>query len=127
MDSLFKPPAPRKKVVREKKVEADGRARCKEAGGESYKFTSPGRRSVPDQLELYGTERMREHLFNEYGIGLSDEQARTALAGAIQFVEYKRPGKKPTTEQLNEHARLRARGFTVLVVDQPNPPKRKKP
>jgi hypothetical protein len=125
--SLFNAPAPRKKAVREKKVESDGRARCRDAGGESYKFTSPGRRSVPDQIELYGTERMRAHLFNVHGIALSEAHARAALASAMQFVEYKRPGKKPTTEQLNEHERLRARGFTVLVVDQPNPPKRKKP
>lgn len=33
------------------------------------------------------------------------------------FVEFKRQGKKPRPEQEYEHARLRARGFRVYVVD----------
>jgi hypothetical protein len=33
------------------------------------------------------------------------------------FVEFKRPGAKPRPEQEYEHARLRARGLAVYVVD----------
>jgi hypothetical protein len=33
------------------------------------------------------------------------------------FVEFKRPGAKPRAEQEYEHARLRARGLAVYVVD----------
>ena len=33
------------------------------------------------------------------------------------FVEFKRPGVKPRAEQEYEHARLRARGLAVYVVD----------
>lgn len=76
----------------EKTIEAHLVKRVKERGGVAYKFTSPQRRSVPDRLVL-----------------LPD--------GVIEFVELKAPGKKPTPMQLREHERLRALGFTVLVID----------
>lgn len=60
--------------------------------GLAYKFTSPGRRSVPDRLVLLPMDR-------------------------VFFVELKAPGKKPTEGQLREHGRLRALGFQVDIID----------
>lgn len=37
--------------------------------------------------------------------------------GRVFYVEFKRRGEKPRPEQEHEHARLRARGFPVFVVD----------
>lgn len=37
--------------------------------------------------------------------------------GTVLFVELKRPGEKPRPEQLREHERLRALGFSVYVID----------
>ena len=56
------------------------------------KWTSPGRRSVPDRIIL-GPERL------------------------IFFIEFKRPGEKPTKLQEAEHAELRKLGFSVFVID----------
>lgn len=76
----------------EKTIEAHLVKRVKERGGIAYKFTSPQRRSVPDRLVLLPS-------------------------GVVEFVELKAPGKKPTPMQQREHERLRALGFTVLVID----------
>lgn len=56
------------------------------------KFTSPGKRSVPDRLML-------------------------VPGGKVFFIEFKAPGKKPTELQLSDHKKRRAMGFTVLVID----------
>jgi len=61
-------------------------------GGTCEKFTSPGRRSVPDRLV-------------------------TMPGGAIIFVEVKTPGKRPTPMQERDHARRRAMGCDVRVID----------
>lgn len=61
-------------------------------GGMCEKFTSPGRRSVPDRLI-------------------------TMPGGQIIFVELKAPGKKPTELQKRDHARRRALGCDVRVID----------
>ncbi len=66
--------------------------RVKELGGTAEKFTSPGRRSVPDRLV-------------------------TLPGGVIVFVELKAPGKKPTENQLRDHGRRRALGCDVRVID----------
>lgn len=80
--------------MRESRIEAHLVRRIREAGGIAYKFTSPGRRSVPDRLCV-----------------MPD--------GVSFFVECKRPGEKPTEAQAREHARLRALGHVVHVVDSP--------
>jgi len=59
---------------------------------EHRKFTSPARRSVPDQLMLPGDS-------------------------VCFFIEFKRKGKKATDAQLREHRRLEAQGYTVYVID----------
>lgn len=56
------------------------------------KFTSPGRRSVPDRL------------FSMWN-------------GKVFFCEFKAPGKKPTPKQVKDHERRREMGFRVFVCD----------
>ena len=65
------------------------------AGGLALKFTSPGMAGVPDRLILLPQ-------------------------GRIAFAELKVPGKKPRPLQLHRHARLRALGFKVYVIDHPD-------
>lgn len=65
------------------------------------KFTSPGHAAVPDRILL---RKIPDFL-------------QSIIASHIRFVEYKRTGEKPTPAQLREHARLRALGFQVDVVD----------
>lgn len=76
----------------EKDIENTLVRRVKLLGGMCEKFTSPGRRSVPDRL-----------------ITMPD--------GKIIFVELKRPGSKPTEAQQKDHERRRAMGCDVRVID----------
>lgn len=80
---------------RESIVEKHLIAEVKKVGGVAYKFVSPGRRSVPDRIVLLP-------------------------GGHLIFVECKAPGKPPRADQLREHERLRALGFTVVVLDSKN-------
>jgi hypothetical protein len=66
--------------------------RVKALGGTCEKFTSPGRRSVPDRLV-------------------------TMSGGRIIFVELKAPGKEPTENQAKDHVRRRDLGCDVRVID----------
>lgn len=66
--------------------------RVKTLGGMAEKFTSPGRRSVPDRLV-------------------------TLPGGWVIFVELKAPGKKPTDNQLRDHQRRIELGCDVRVID----------
>ena len=86
----------------ERDVEAHLRDKVKEADGIAYKFTSPSRRSVTDRLVL---------------MPIDSEEHREIVGRYVRFVELKAPGKKPTDAQLREHARLRALGFNVMVID----------
>lgn len=76
----------------EKDVEQALVKRVKALGGLCEKFTSPGRRSVPDRLV-------------------------TMPEGHIIFVELKRPGEKPTEAQERDHAKRRKLGCDVRVID----------
>jgi len=76
----------------EKTIEAALVTRVKALGGLCEKFVSPGRRSVPDRIV-------------------------TMPGGRIVFIELKAPGKKPTSLQERDHAKRRALGFEVLVID----------
>ena len=110
----------------EKKVEEHLCKRVKEAGGIAYKFTSPQRRSVPDRLVLLDVVKAGE-AFGEALRGYSggtqytqedlERDAAKIVAAMVHFVETKATGAKPTPGQLREHARLRALGFTVHVID----------
>ena len=80
---------------RESLIEKHLVTEVKKAGGVAFKFVSPGRRSVPDRIVLLP-------------------------GGRLVFVECKAPGKPPRSDQLREHERLRALGFTVVVLDSKN-------
>lgn len=75
----------------EKRIEAALCARVKELGGLCDKFNS-GRSGVPDRIV-------------------------TLPENVIVFVECKVPGKRPTALQLLDHARRRALGCDVRVID----------
>lgn len=66
--------------------------KIKSMGGMCEKFVSPGRRSVPDRIV-------------------------TLASGRIIFVELKAPHKKPSILQERDHAKRRALGAKVLVID----------
>lgn len=76
----------------ENRVEKALVKRVKDLGGMCEKFTSPGRRSVPDRLV-------------------------TLPGGRIIFVECKAPGKEPTITQQRDHKRRRLLGCDVRVID----------
>ena len=78
--------------MRESAVERALIRRVKELGGLCEKFTSPGRRSVPDRIV-------------------------SLPGGRVVFVELKAPGKEPTEAQARDHKRRRALGFNVFVID----------
>jgi hypothetical protein len=77
--------------MREAEIEERVCRYAKAKGFSTYKFTSPGRRSVPDRLFL--------------------------APGKFFAVEFKAEGKKPTAGQAREHNRLRELGVPVYVCD----------
>jgi DNA anti-recombination protein RmuC len=78
--------------MRESKIEQALVRKVKALGGMCEKFTSPGRRSVPDRLI-------------------------TLPGNRIIFVEAKAPGKEATELQRRDHQRRRALGCDVRVID----------
>lgn len=78
--------------MRESLIEQYLVRRIKSLGGMAEKYTSPGRRSVPDRLV-------------------------TLPGGRIVFVELKATGKTPTELQERDHERRRAMGCEVMVLD----------
>lgn len=78
--------------MRERDVENYLVREARKRGLLAEKFTSPGRRSVPDRI----VTGPRQHVF---------------------FVELKAPGKVPTRAQERDHERRRAKGFRVYVAD----------
>jgi len=85
----------------EKTIEKKGGDYARTRDHIEYKFTSPNRMAVPDRLHLAPMPDFMVPIIAQY----------------IRFIEYKAEGKKPTPPQIREHARLRAMGFTVEVVD----------
>lgn len=97
--------------------------RVKANGGVSRKLAWPGRRHAPDRLDLYGLAKAAQIVREHYHCIVPNCSdclgfARRIVDAAIQFTETKAPGKKPRAGQLREHARLRAMGFRVNVVDR---------
>ncbi len=78
--------------MRESTIEKRLRKGIEALGGLCEKFTSPGRRSVPDRLV-------------------------SLPGGRIVFVELKAPKKEPTALQAKDHARRRALGLDVIVIN----------
>ena len=119
---------PKKFHERESAIEEHLVKKVKANGGIAYKFTSPQRRSVPDRLVLENAGAAAEVLrklviryAREGAIEMTRAQleleAAEVVAAGIYFVELKATGAKPTELQEREHAKLRERGFTVLVID----------
>ena len=78
--------------MRESTIEKRLKRGVEALGGLCEKFTSPGRRSVPDRLV-------------------------SLPGGRIVFVELKAPKKEPTALQAKDHARRRALGLDVIVIN----------
>ena len=80
--------------MREKQIESKLVQAVRLAGGMCPKLVSPGTDGMPDRLVL--------------------------LPGCrIGFVEVKAPGKEPRPLQTQRHRQLRALGFPVFVLDDP--------
>lgn len=77
--------------MREAEIEQRLVSVAKRHGWTAEKFTSPGRRSVPDRIVWKG--------------------------GRLFFVECKATGVGPTPAQARDHEKRRAAGFLVFVVD----------
>ena len=86
----------------EKSVEDADRKRLSEEGALVLKFVVPGRNGYPDRLVLAQVP----------------EKHRALIARYVQFIEYKRPGKKKADAHQNrKHKKLRDLGFHVEVRD----------
>lgn len=80
--------------MREKQIESKLVKAVRTVGGMCPKLVSPGTDGMPDRLVL--------------------------LPGCrIGFVEVKAPGKEPRPLQTQRHRQLRALGFPVFVLDDP--------
>jgi len=75
----------------EKDIEKYFNQQIKQAGGLSRKYTSPGRRGVPDRIAI--------------------------MNGHVYFVELKRPGEKPRPDQMAEHREMEKHGIKVYILD----------
>jgi hypothetical protein len=93
--------------VRERDVEGYLIKRVAELGGETRKVGWLGRAGAPDRLVLLPAGRRRQ---------VGDRTVIDAY-GCHFFVEVKRPGKGAEPQQEREHARLRAAGVKVYVLD----------
>lgn len=80
--------------MREKQIERKLVETVKAAGGICPKLVSPGTDGMPDRMVLLPK-------------------------GRIGFVEVKAPGEKPRPLQTHRHRQLRALGFPVFVLDDP--------
>ena len=80
-----------KTKVRESVIEKKVKAYARKQGWLVYKFSSPGKRSVPDDIFL-----KKKYAF---------------------FIEFKATGGRATVAQNQEHGLLRDEGFVVLVID----------
>lgn len=120
--------------MRESKVEKHLVARAEEHGALVRKLAYIGRRGAPDRMVVWG-ERYRTIRVEmppealKPGALISREALDTYVSLAahppvsgphkteIDFVELKAPGQKPDPHQEREHARLRALGCNVFVLD----------
>lgn len=87
--------------MRERDIERYLVKRVKALGGEVRKVQWIGRRGAPDRLVM---------LPAEYAYG-------KLLYLPTIWVELKAPGEEPEPHQLREHARMRAMGQRVVVID----------
>lgn len=88
--------------MRERDIERHLVRGVKHLGGEIRKVVWQGRRGAPDRLVMLPVHALR---------GGPWSSCRTI------WVELKAPGVKPESHQLREHARMRAMGQVVAVID----------
>lgn len=88
----------------EGKVEDYFVQQCEANGALVRKLAYIGRRGAPDRMVVW------PHIY--YGKANGGD-----LIHRIDFVELKAPGQKPDPHQEREHARLRAQGCNVYVID----------
>jgi hypothetical protein len=93
--------------VRERDIERHLVKRVKELGGEVRKVQWIGRRGAPDRLVMLPAKPASNSL----------DCAWCNPKGRSIYVELKAPGEKPEPHQAREHARMRAMGQHVEVVD----------
>ena len=79
--------------IKENTIETYFVSLCVRQGWLCEKFTSPGKRGVPDRIVTVGPK------------------------GFVCFVELKKPGEKPRPLQLLDHETRRRKGCLVLVAD----------
>lgn len=89
--------------MKESRVEAYLKERAEAHGALVRKLAYLGRKGASDRMVVWGHANY-------------DRLAMTTSA-RIDFVELKAPGKKPDHHQEREHARLRALGCNVFVLD----------
>jgi hypothetical protein len=82
-------------VYPEEKIESEFIRAVSVRGGCTWKFTSPGRRGVPDRLVL----------MPDCG------------PWSVNFVELKAPGEHLRPEQEDEHERMKSFGANIEVID----------
>lgn len=75
----------------EKEIERPATFYAERRGWFEFKIMQASKRSIPDRFYARG--------------------------GRLLFVEYKRPGEKPTRQQLRRHAEMREHGIEVHVID----------
>lgn len=89
--------------MRESKVEKHLVSRAEEHGALVRKLAYIGRRGASDRMVIWCED--------------PTWAAGDGLPARIDFVELKAPGQKPDPHQEREHARLRALGCNVFVLD----------
>ena len=87
----------------ERDVEAHLVKRVKELGGECRKVQWLGRNGAPDRLVM---------------LPAIHPKCGCTIPASV-WVELKAPGQKAKPHQVREHARMRAMGQVVLVLDSP--------
>lgn len=92
--------------MRESVIEKHLVKRVKELGGEVRKVSWIGRRGAPDRLVMLPVRSVRE----------SDTLVYNGFSKTI-WVELKATGEVPEPHQDREHARMRAMGQRVEVID----------
>ncbi|AFB84022.1 endonuclease [Hafnia phage Enc34] len=78
-------------LIRESKVEKESCEYAMALGWWVSKYTAPGKKAVPDRLFIRD--------------------------GIVVFVEFKRPTKVPTLQQVLRHKQMREKGANVFWVD----------
>lgn len=93
--------------MRESQIEAHLVRRVKALGGEVRKVQWIGRRGAPDRLVMLPVRSG----------GADLKRCFDRLVKTTTWVELKAPGVKPERHQVREHARMRAMGQRVEVID----------